>query len=418
MSALNFPGETTAATDVQSGRIKPIPAFYCCYLLRSTVNHGKLYVGSTPNPRRRLAQHNGFSNGGAKHTAKLRPWEMVMFVEGFMSRTGALQFEWSWQNTVKCRHVDSEVRAATHQSGVRMDTKTGAKKSKGQPKARTSLASHLGDLHVLLRSTYFRNWPLKVRFFSNDVYRVWQAWSDRVDGLIPDNIEIISPQHGGGIRSAETVDSSYNSMRSYLEKAKSVLDDSQNIHCGVCKELLQLKDQMIVVCPASSCRSTSHLLCLSSRFLEESGEPDQMVPSEGICVACEETVQWPMLMKELTLRSRGEYGNQPRKRRTKRPVKQGNSGAGSHVGPGPNKQRHTGPPVDDLMSSNGDGYEEGVHGEYDQDDEPLDESWIDALDVDSDTETNALSENQSKAAPTRVEIVIEDSECDEPEIID
>ncbi|GAD92142.1 hypothetical protein PVAR5_0729 [Paecilomyces variotii No. 5] len=411
MSALNFSDNAKAAKDVQNGRIKPIPAFYCCYLLRSTVNNGKLYIGSTPNPRRRLAQHNGFSNGGAKHTAKLRPWEMVLFVEGFMSRTGALQFEWSWQHTVKCRHVDSEARAATH-------AQTGARKSKGQPKTRTSLASHLGDLHVLLRSTYFRTWPLKVRFFSNDVYRVWQGWSDRVDGLIPDNMEIISPQHCGSIRSAEAVDSSYNSMRSYLEKAKTVLDDSQNIHCGLCKELLQLKDQMIVVCPTPSCRSTSHLLCLSSRFLRGSGEADQMVPSEGTCVACEETVQWPMLMRELTLRTRGEYDKQPRKKRTKKPAKQGNSGAGSHIGPGPNKQRHSVPPVDDPMSSNGDGYEEDLYGEYDQDDEPLDDSWIDTLDVDSDSEANGQPENQSKAAPTRVEIVIEDSECDELEIID
>lgn len=79
----------------QAHNTKPIPAFYACYLLRSTIRHASLYIGSTPDPARRLAQHNGAAKGGAKRTARgnLRPWEMVLLVEGFMSRVGALQFE-------------------------------------------------------------------------------------------------------------------------------------------------------------------------------------------------------------------------------------------------------------------------------------------------------------------------------------
>lgn len=82
--------------DVQEElQVRPVPAYYACYLLRSTVRHASLYIGSTPNPVRRLAQHNGDAKGGAKRTSRdnLRPWEMVLLVEGFMSRVGALQFE-------------------------------------------------------------------------------------------------------------------------------------------------------------------------------------------------------------------------------------------------------------------------------------------------------------------------------------
>lgn len=74
---------------------KPIPALYTVYLLRSTVRHASLYIGSTPNPPRRLKQHNGEVRGGAARTsrASLRPWEMVALVSGFPGMVAALKFE-------------------------------------------------------------------------------------------------------------------------------------------------------------------------------------------------------------------------------------------------------------------------------------------------------------------------------------
>ena len=74
---------------------KPIPALYSVYVLRSTVRHASLYIGSTPHPPRRLKQHNGEAKGGAVRTsrAKLQPWEMIALVTGFPSSVAALKFE-------------------------------------------------------------------------------------------------------------------------------------------------------------------------------------------------------------------------------------------------------------------------------------------------------------------------------------
>ncbi len=74
---------------------KPIPALYTVYVLRSTVRHASIYIGSTPNPPRRLKQHNGDVKGGASKTSRatLRPWEMIVLVSGFPSLVAALKFE-------------------------------------------------------------------------------------------------------------------------------------------------------------------------------------------------------------------------------------------------------------------------------------------------------------------------------------
>ena len=62
------------------------------YLIR---NGGCTYAGVSPDPVRRLRQHNSEIKGGAKYTTSKGPgWTHMCLVSGF-EKIQALQFEWA-----------------------------------------------------------------------------------------------------------------------------------------------------------------------------------------------------------------------------------------------------------------------------------------------------------------------------------
>ena len=59
-------------------------------------NRGCTYAGVSPDPVRRLRQHNGEIKGGAKYTtSKGAGWTHICLVEGFRDKIDAMQFEWA-----------------------------------------------------------------------------------------------------------------------------------------------------------------------------------------------------------------------------------------------------------------------------------------------------------------------------------
>jgi structure-specific endonuclease subunit SLX1 len=303
---------------------RPIPALYCCYLLRSTVRHSSLYVGSTPEPRRRLAQHNGQVKGGATRTSRtsLQPWEMTCIVAGFPSNIAALQFEWAWQNAHITRHIPAEERVSSAVTRTKYSEETG--KARRRPaRPRMSLIDTLSNLHLLLRVPYFSKWPLELRFFSNDVYQSWSTWSQRVDRQIPASMKVLLDtaqpaqeseacarsrkrkhdmvRHGG----VNGVDSTYSSLRSVLEKSQFLLEEDNGLRCTLCEQVLQSRMDLITVCPNTGCQSFNHMTCLSSHFLKTDAAAT-IVPVSGKCPGCSADLSWFDLMKAMTLRVRDE----------------------------------------------------------------------------------------------------------------
>ena len=58
-------------------------------------NNGCTYAGVSPDPVRRLRQHNGEIKGGAKYTTSKGPgWRHLCLLSGF-TKIQALQFEWA-----------------------------------------------------------------------------------------------------------------------------------------------------------------------------------------------------------------------------------------------------------------------------------------------------------------------------------
>ena len=73
------------------------------YLLQS-VHTRRTYVGYSPEPYRRLRQHNGELAGGSA-PIRGRPWVLVLIVSGFGSKHAALAFESAWQKPHSSRHT-------------------------------------------------------------------------------------------------------------------------------------------------------------------------------------------------------------------------------------------------------------------------------------------------------------------------
>eukprot|EP00756_Hemistasia_phaeocysticola_P015191 Hpha_TRINITY_DN15391_c5_g4::TRINITY_DN15391_c5_g4_i1::g.90883::m.90883/K15078/SLX1; structure-specific endonuclease subunit SLX1 len=87
--------------------------FYAVYCLESLstatpAHKGHSYIGFTINPARRIRQHNGEIQNGAKYTKRRRPWRMLYCIHGFTSKVLALQFEWAWQHPNRSKVIREE----------------------------------------------------------------------------------------------------------------------------------------------------------------------------------------------------------------------------------------------------------------------------------------------------------------------
>lgn len=334
------------------------------------------------------------------------------------------------------RHINID-ELEVHKKKKKKDDDTDGSEKKAKTrgrKSRRSLISHLSDLHLLLRSTLFSTWPLTIRFYAADVHQQWRGWADRVDRSLPVNMIVLSdPECLKGATAAtqgtvshtttiREIPVDYRQLHEYLEKTSFLLVDPQNLQCSVCHIAIVPQNELIVVCPAPACHGTSHVQCLADHFLAVSGTSGQLLPVQGPCPTCQQNVSWTLLMKELSLRTRGQDEVKRILKRLKR-QKVGDSKTAKPKTTSQSRQVTAEPDARQEQSRPQSSHSDtGIPSDKDRDhgcdQSDLDDAWLDDVDIESDVDTRPPSRRKDQKIPDRLEIVIEDSEGDEMEIID
>ncbi|KAF7298152.1 Structure-specific endonuclease subunit SLX1 [Mycena chlorophos] len=250
------------------------PPFYACYLLKSIQSPSSTatYIGSTPNPPRRIRQHNGELTQGAYKTRNKRPWVMQMIVHGFPSKLTALQFEWAWQHVHRTRHLRDE-------SGKALLSRA------------TGLNNNIRAVRLMIGTHPYKTWPLHIKLFTEQAVKGWNTAQKTTPPLPPgftSTIELEGVDGRSGIAGTGRKvpicvdDATFTSA--HLSKNTALLASGALIRCA--------DSLTTALCPALGCSAVSHLTCLSQQFLRAAPSSSHIIPRGGNCHECGTYVLW------------------------------------------------------------------------------------------------------------------------------
>lgn len=178
----------------------------------------------------------------------------------------------------------------------------------------------------------FARWPLEVRFFCEDVHDVWLRSNASVTSEINTGVKVVldpkqppaesldereilnaaqvkrrMKREAIGKGGVEGVDIGYSRMRNHVEKSLSLLAEGETNRCAICETNIGPLATTVLVCPQENCRAVSHMACLAQHFLcDTEHQSESVLPTSGKCPLCKSELQWIDLVKEMSLRVRGE----------------------------------------------------------------------------------------------------------------
>ncbi|KAF8170262.1 hypothetical protein K438DRAFT_218307 [Mycena galopus ATCC 62051] len=275
------------------------PSFYSCYLLKSiqTPTSTATYIGSTPNPPKRIRQHNGELTQGARKTRLRRPWVMQMIVYGFPSKLAALQFEWAWQHAHISRHLrDADGKAILRRANT--------------------VSSNIRTVRLMLSTHPWSTWPLHVKLFTDAAVKGWKSASASTDAPLPpgftcavelEGVDGKSGQAGTGRRGPLSVDDAQFTS-AHLAKNTALLASNRQLTCSICNGGLSnysTDPLKTTLCPKTGCMAVSHLSCLADDFLSSQTSDTGMIPRGGHCKSCRAYILWGDIIRGIYRRSAG-----------------------------------------------------------------------------------------------------------------
>ncbi len=226
----------------------------------------------------------------------------------------------------------------------------------------------------------------------------------------------------GGI---EGLDVGYSELKKYVEKSSFLIAENEALECAICAKTLGPQIPMALVCPQEHCRTVSHMTCLATKFIEDEGTAAAITPISGRCPGCKEELQWIDLMKDLTLRARGDKAvTQMMKESKERKIKMPKT----KIAAASQTKAHT-VAEEDVANPDGDLVEADICA-LGASDESLPDDWhYQDNDVDDMMSVisghSALSDGVEATNPTKgssaapkLPAVIEDSDWDDAELLD
>lgn len=198
------------------------------------------------------------------------------------------------------------------------------------------------------------------------------------------------------------LDLGYSGLKSQIEKCQEIFDGSRAIECSICRRETPSVGFATLVCPHEGCKAGFHLQCLSTAFLKAEGgtAKDALIPTTGNCPQCDASLMWADLVKDLSVRMRGEKEIKvickPRRANKAAAAAENDHDSGSE-----NEM------LDNALLEQGDWHELS---------DSTDNEHI-AMNAQSDPALSAPSFKRSTIAEKRSVPIIQDSESDEGDIL-
>ena len=231
---------------------------------------------------------------------------------------------WALTNPHISLHIPSESRLA-------LSTQ---RKKNGMPRRpKPSLKSVVSNLHLLTAVPSFRRWPLALHFFAEEAFTSWKDFLKSGPATSgPKHLRILK-DFGAPTKSADesaleawgihALPLDYTAIKGYVEKAHNIVSFEQEGKCICCDDELEPGKGLYPMCPNDGCEAMGHLDCWSRHALSANKE-GHVIPDSCKCPSCGGEVRWGDMMKELSLRVRGQADVEKllktKKRRTKQVV--------------------------------------------------------------------------------------------------